>query len=45
MWVNKAGLRDSDVPEGLIRLSVGVEAKEDLIDDLERALKDTAAGV
>ncbi len=42
MWVDKGLYQDSGVSEGLIRLSVGIEAKEDLIEDLGRALKVTA---
>ena len=32
-------LRDAGIPAGLIRLSCGLENKEDLIDDLRQALE------
>ena len=42
--MTQASLSDADrraasVSEGLIRLSVGLEAVEDIIEDLERALR------
>ena len=32
---------DSPIPEDLLRLSVGIESKDDLIADLDRALGET----
>ena len=31
-------LKDAGISEGLVRLSIGIEDEEDLIDDLNRAL-------
>lgn len=33
---------DSPIPEDLLRLSIGIEAVDDLVADLENALKDLA---
>ena len=50
MITHPATMTHAEVPEkerhargltdGLVRLSVGIEHKEDIIDDLEQALKD-----
>ena len=37
--LSKQELKDSGISEGLIRLSVGLEDAEDLINDLSEALK------
>jgi len=36
--LSKQELKDAGVPEGLIRLSVGLEDSSDLIEDLENTL-------
>lgn len=38
--LDEEGLKEAGVPEDLVRLSVGIENVEDLIDDLEEALKE-----
>ena len=37
--MDDAALRAAGITEGTVRLSVGLEAAEDLIQDLERGLK------
>jgi cystathionine beta-lyase/cystathionine gamma-synthase len=41
MW---SGRRPDNVDDALIRLSVGIEAKEDLINDIDQALSATTGG-
>lgn len=46
MWTDQRQYRDTaddGVSEGLIRLSVGIEAKEDLLDDFDQALALTSS--
>lgn len=42
--LNQDGLKQAGVPEDLIRLSIGIENVEDLIDDLESAIE-AATGI
>ena len=37
--LDEEGLKQAGVPEDLVRLSVGIENVEDLIEDLEQGLK------